>query len=41
MRIEFNDVWLKKATIKQIKALFKGDKIKINLALERKKQLNK
>jgi hypothetical protein len=41
MRVSFNDEWLQKATLKQIRSVYKGDKIMTNLVLERKKQLKK
>lgn len=37
----FNDQWLKKATLKEIRRVFKSDKILLNRALERRKQLRK
>jgi hypothetical protein len=38
-RVEFNDQWLRTASLKRIREVFKSDKILLNLALERKKQL--
>lgn len=38
---QWNDGWLKTASIAKIKKLYKGDIVAINEALERKKQLKK
>ena len=38
-RYNFNDEWLKSTSITKIKKVFKGDKMKLNLALQRRKEL--
>ena len=38
-RYTFNDEWLKSTSITKIKKAFKGDKIKLNLALKRRKEI--
>jgi hypothetical protein len=38
-RYNFNDEWLKKTSITKIKKAYKGDKMKLNLALQRRKEL--
>jgi len=37
----FNEKWLKKATLKEVKKVFKGDKVTLNRALRRRKELRK
>jgi hypothetical protein len=39
MRTEFNEQWLRTATLKRIREVFKSDKILLNKALERRKEL--
>lgn len=39
MRAQFNDAWLQSASLKKIREVFKSDKILLNKALERRKQL--
>lgn len=39
MRTEFNEQWLKLATLKKIREVFKSDKILLNKALEVRKKL--
>jgi len=41
MAIRFNEKWLKKATIKKVKEVFKSDKYMRNKALSRRKELRK
>jgi hypothetical protein len=38
-RYNFNDEWLKSTSIVKIKKAYKGDKMKLNLALQRRKEL--
>jgi hypothetical protein len=41
MRTEFNEQWLKTASLKKIREVFKSDKILLNKALELRNKLNK
>ena len=41
VRYSFNNEWLKSTSITKIKKAFKGDKLKLNLALQRKRELKK
>ena len=38
-RYNFNDEWLKNTSITKIKKAFKGDKMMLNLALQRRKEI--
>lgn len=38
-RYTFNDDWLKSTSITKIKKAYKGDKMKLNLALQRRKEI--
>jgi hypothetical protein len=39
MRTEFNEQWLKTASLKKIREVFKSDKILLNKSLEVRKKL--
>lgn len=41
MRTDFNEQWLRRATLKQIRQVFKSDKTMLNKALEKRKELRK
>lgn len=41
MQVTFNDKWLIKASAKEIRAVFKGKRITLELALKRKAELSK
>lgn len=39
MRTEFNEVWLKNVSLKRVREVFKSDKILLNKAIQRRKEL--